>query len=99
MEAEQGERAKPAPVHLDMEFANQGVAAPSPYEVLLHAAIVGDSTRFTRRDSVEEAWRVMEPLLASPPPVTDYARGSWGPTAADSLMAGHGRWHAPRTTD
>jgi len=99
MEAEEGERAHSALVHLDMEFAGQGIAAPSPYEVLLHAAIVGDSTRFTRRDSVEEAWRVVGPLLASPPPATLYHAGSWGPGATDSLVAGHGRWHVPWTTD
>ena len=51
--------------------------APTPYEVLLHAAMVGDSTRFTRQDGVEEAWRVMQPLLDAPPPVQPYAKGSW----------------------
>ena len=57
--------------------------APTPYEVLLHAAMVGDSTRFTRQDGVEETWRVMQPLLDAPPPVHPYAPGSWGPAAAD----------------
>ena len=69
--------------------------APAPYEVLLHAAMQGDSTRFTRQDGVEEAWRVMQPLLDAPPPVHPYAKGSWGPAAADRLLAGHGRWHEP----
>ena len=45
-------------------------------------------------DSVEEAWRVMAPLLESPPPVHVYEPGSWGPEAADELVAGYG-WHAP----
>jgi glucose-6-phosphate 1-dehydrogenase len=98
VEAETGEPARPAQVHLDMEFARQGVEAPSPYEVLLHAAIVGDSARFTRRDSVEEAWRVMEPLLAGPPAPEPYHESSWGPAAADALVAGHGRWHEPWTS-
>ena len=53
--------------------------APTPYEVLLHAAMVGDSTRFTRQDGVEETWRVMQPLLDAPPPVHPYAPGIWGP--------------------
>jgi glucose-6-phosphate 1-dehydrogenase len=66
--------------------------------VLLHAALVGDSTRFTRQDGVEETWRVMQPLLDAPPPVHRYAQGSWGPEAADTLIQGHGRWHGPWVT-
>ena len=57
--------------------------ARRPYEVLLHAAMVGDSTRFTRQDSVEETWRIMQPLLDTPPRVHPYEKGSWGPKAAD----------------
>ena len=63
--------------------------------MLLHAAMRGDSARFKRQDSVEETWRVLQPLLDSPPPVHPYAKGSWGPPAADELIAGHGRWHEP----
>ncbi len=37
----------------------------------------------------------MQPLLDAPPPVQPYAQGSWGPEAADDLMAGYGRWHEP----
>ena len=73
-----------------MEFAEQGGEGPTPYEVLLHAALVGDSSRFTRQDGVEETWRVMQPLLDNPPPVHSYAPGSWGPEAANELVAGHG---------
>ena len=69
--------------------------APTPYEVLLDAAMNGHSTRFTRQDGVEETWRIMQPLLDAPPPVHPYAPGSWGPPAADELVAGHGRWHEP----
>ena len=82
-------------IDFDVEFAEQGGEGPTPYEVLLHAALVGDSTRFTRQDGVEEAWRIMQPLLDAPPPVHVYAPGSWGPEAADTLVAGHGRWQAP----
>jgi glucose-6-phosphate 1-dehydrogenase len=94
-EAQRGDRAEPGPVTLDLDFASEGGEGPTPYEVLLHAAMVGDSKRFTRQDGVEEAWRVMQPLLDSPPPVHPYAKGSWGPAAGDHLVAGHGRWHAP----
>ena len=58
-------------IDLDMEFAEQGGEGATPYEVLLHAALRGDSTRFTRQDGVEETWRVMQPLLDAPPPVHD----------------------------
>src|SRR5215217_7945863 len=82
-------------ITLEMQFADEGGEAATPYEVLLHAAMVGDSARFTRQDTVEEAWRVLQPLLDSPPPVRPYAKGSWGPDEADRLVAGHGRWHGP----
>jgi glucose-6-phosphate 1-dehydrogenase len=89
---------RPGPIELDMEFAAQGGEGPTPYEVLLHAAMVGQTLRFTRQDAVEETWRVMQPLLDAPPPVHPYAQGSWGPDAADELVAGHGRWHEPWVT-
>jgi glucose-6-phosphate 1-dehydrogenase len=81
-------------VELDLEFAEQGGEGPTPYEVLLEAALVGDSSRFTRQDSVEECWRIMQPLLDAPPPVDTYAPGTWGPEAAEKLVAGYG-WHGP----
>jgi len=83
------------PITLDMEFAEQGGEGATPYEVLLHAAMMGQSVRFTRQDTVEEAWRIMQPLLDSPPPVQPYAADSWGPEAASTLVAGHGRWRDP----
>ncbi len=72
-----------------MEFAQEGGEGATPYEVLLHAAMIGLSTRFTRQDGVEEQWRIMQPLLDAPPPVHPYPQGSWGPSAADQLVAGH----------
>ena len=85
----------PEPIHLDMEFAQEGGEGATPYEVLLSAAMRGDSTSFARQDSVVESWRVLQPLLDSPPPVHPYAPGSWGPKEADRLLAGVGRWHDP----
>jgi glucose-6-phosphate 1-dehydrogenase len=95
VDAHRADVGGPAPISLDMEFAEEGGEGPTPYEVLLHAALVGDATRFTRQDSVEEAWRVMQPLLDAPPAVQPYAPGSWGPDASEDLVAGHGRWHGP----
>ena len=85
----------PAPIHVRRGVCREGGEGPTPYEVLLHAAMVGEATRFTRQDGVEETWRIMQPLLDAPPPVHAYAPGSWGPAEADALVAGHGRWHGP----
>jgi glucose-6-phosphate 1-dehydrogenase len=84
-----------AAINLDMEFSTEGGEGPTPYEVLLHAAMIGQSTRFTRQDGVEEQWRIMQPLLDAPPPVHRYAPDTWGPEAGDKLVEGHGRWHGP----
>jgi glucose-6-phosphate 1-dehydrogenase len=95
VDAHRADAAGPAPITLDVEFAAEGGEGPTPYEVLLHAALVGDSMRFTRQDSIEEAWRVMQPLLDAPPPVRAYEPGSWGPKEAETLVSGYGRWHGP----
>jgi glucose-6-phosphate 1-dehydrogenase len=95
VEAQRGHADEPQQISLDMEFADEGGEGPTPYEVLLDAAMRGDATRFTRQDGVEQTWRIMQPLLDAPPPVHPYAKGSWGPAEADRLMAGDGRWHEP----
>jgi glucose-6-phosphate 1-dehydrogenase len=95
IDAHRADRGGPQAITLDMEFAVEGGEGPTPYEVLLKAAMDGDSMPFTRQDSVEETWRIMAPLLNAPPPVHPYAPGSWGPKEADALLAGIGRWHGP----
>jgi glucose-6-phosphate 1-dehydrogenase len=85
----------PRPIDLDAEFADDGGEGPTPYEVLLHAALAGISPRFVRQDSVEQMWRVMQPLLDAPPPVHAYAPGTWGPAEADAIIAHHGGWRGP----
>jgi glucose-6-phosphate 1-dehydrogenase len=95
LDAHRADARGPAPVLFDVEFAEMGGEGATPYEVLLHAALRGQSTRFTRQDGVEQTWRIMQPLLDAPPPVHVYPRGSWGPDAAEALVAGHGRWRGP----
>ena len=73
----------------------EGGEGPAPYEVLLDAALKGDSTPFIRHDSVEETWRIVQPLLDAPPPVQRYRKGSWGPVAAERFAAGFGGWRGP----
>jgi len=87
------------PVQLDMEFAEFGGEGPTAYEVLLDAALRGVSRHFSRQDAVEETWRVVQPLLDSPPPVEVYEAGSWGPAAADDLVADYGGWRSPWLPD
>ncbi|HXV34132.1 MAG TPA: glucose-6-phosphate dehydrogenase [Gaiellaceae bacterium] len=98
LNALRGDVVRAEPITLDMEFAEEGGEGATPYEVLLHAAMTGQSTRFTRQDGVEEAWRIMQPLLDQPPPVHPYAPGSWGPEAADEIVSGSGRWYGPWVT-
>lgn len=99
LQAQRNGIRRPETIHLDMDFADQGGEGPTPYEVLLHAAMVGDDSRFTRQDGVEEAWRVLQPLISSPQPVLSYEIGSWGPAEATDLPAGLGTWHEPWMPD
>jgi len=55
----------------------------------------GDATLFARQDVVEAAWAIVDPLLADPGPLFEYEPGSWGPPAADKLLAGHPGWRVP----
>jgi glucose-6-phosphate 1-dehydrogenase len=64
------------------------------YERLIHDAMVGDNTLFTRADGIERLWEISMPLLESPPPVHRYASGSWGPDAVHHLVSPR-RWHLP----
>ena len=92
VEAHRADMEGASRINLDVEFSEQGGEGPTPYEVLLHAAMVGDSTRFTRQDGVEETWRIMQPLLDAPPPVHPYKPGSWGlrPPKSSSPATGAG---------
>ncbi|MGC2191499.1 MAG: glucose-6-phosphate dehydrogenase [Candidatus Dormiibacterota bacterium] len=83
------------PVHLDLSFANELGQPLSPYERLLDNAMRGDQRLFTREDSVEETWRIVQPLLSAPPPLHRYSEGSWGPPQAKILVRGHPAWQEP----
>jgi glucose-6-phosphate 1-dehydrogenase len=99
LDAHRADRDVPGEIHFDVEFAQEGGEDPTPYEVLLQAALVGDAAHFTRQDNVEETWRIVQPLLDSPPPVQLYKPGTWGPEQGDRLVAGFGRWHGPWVPD
>jgi glucose-6-phosphate 1-dehydrogenase len=67
----------------------------SPYERLLGDAVRGDTSLFTQDETVEAAWRVVDPLLHDPLPVLPYEPGTWGPAAADGVIEGDAAWHDP----
>jgi glucose-6-phosphate 1-dehydrogenase len=82
-------------VDLSLTFATELGEAPEPYERLLSDAMAGDSAQFAREDGVEETWRIVQPLIESPPELQTYKVGSWGPAAASKLVAGYPSWHEP----
>ncbi len=66
-----------------------------PYEELLGDAMAGNQTWFAREDYVEEAWRIVDPILDSPK-VSIYQPGTWGPPEAAKLIAPYGGWWDPK---
>jgi glucose-6-phosphate 1-dehydrogenase len=95
LDAQRADHPGATEIDLDMEFAEEGGEAATPYEVLLSAALAGDSSKFTRQDGVEECWRIVAPLLEHPPKAIVYPQGSWGPPEADAVAKGFSGWHSP----
>ena len=71
-------------------------AEKSPYERLLGDAVRGDTSLFTQDDCVEEAWRVVDPILTGALPVVEYEPGTWGPKAAADIVNNGDTWHDPQ---
>jgi glucose-6-phosphate 1-dehydrogenase len=86
-------------VHLDLPFAAELGRPSEPYERLLHDALIGEHSLFTREDSVEETWRILQPLLEDPPAPLCYPQGSWGPAEGEKLLRGHLPWQQPWLPD
>ena len=70
----------------DLSFAEQPGADMRPYDRLIGAALSGERWLFARQETVEAAWRVVDPVLGNVVPVHSYPRGSWGPKEADALL-------------
>ena len=66
------------------------------YEELLDDAMHGNQMHFARQDYVEEAWRIVDPVLGNATPVHPYKPGTWGPAEADALAAADGGWYNPQ---
>jgi len=83
------------PADLEVLFEKAPGEDPEPYERLLGDALAGRHQLFTRQDTVEETWRIVEPLLEQPGPVYPYEPGTWGPKEAERLTRGLCQWHEP----
>ena len=68
------------------------------YERVLGDAMAGDASLFAREDYVEEAWRIVDPVLKAGTPVYDYEPGTWGPSEVERVTP-LGGWHNPTLTD
>ena len=69
------------------------------YERVLGDAMAGDATLFAREDYVEEAWRIVDPVLKAGTPIYEYEKGAWGPSEVDQKVSPAGGWHNPAAMD
>jgi glucose-6-phosphate 1-dehydrogenase len=69
------------------------------YERVLTEAMAGDATLFARQDYVEEAWRIVDPILGTDTPVHEYEKGTWGPGETDHAISPVAGWHNPTNAD
>ena len=90
-----GDELRSRPVDLEVSFDEVFGERQEAYQRLLEDAMVGDTRRFGRADALVEQWRIFEPALANPHPVSLYHQGTWGPSVADTLAASVGGWHEP----
>jgi glucose-6-phosphate 1-dehydrogenase len=84
-----------APQTEELTFAEQAASDMRAYDRLIGAALAGERWLFARQDTVEAAWRVVDPILGNVVPLHSYPRGSWGPKEADSLLPDGVPWHDP----
>jgi glucose-6-phosphate 1-dehydrogenase len=68
------------------------------YERVLRDAMAGDATLFAREDYVEEAWRIVDPVLKADTPVYEYEPGTWGPSEVEERIVPADGWHNPVMT-
>jgi len=83
---------EPAPQ--DLVFSERPGEDMRPYDRLIGGALKGEHWLFAKQESVEAAWRVVDPVLDDGP-VYPYKKGSWGPAEADNLLLSGEAWHNP----
>ena len=79
----------------ELTFAQRPGSDQRPYDQLIGAALDGQRWMFARQDTVEAAWKIVDPVLGDAVPVHPYARGTWGPKEADRLLPERDTWHDP----
>ncbi len=79
----------------ELLFAQRPGSDMRPYDRLIGAALDGDRWLFARQDTVEAAWRVVDPVLGDVVPVHPYAKATWGPKEADRLLPARDMWLDP----
>jgi glucose-6-phosphate 1-dehydrogenase len=79
----------------ELTFAQRPGSDQRPYDRLIGAALEGERWLFARQDTVEDAWKIVDPILGDAVPVHPYAKGSWGPKEADRLLPDRDTWHDP----
>jgi glucose-6-phosphate 1-dehydrogenase len=89
-----GRRLATRDVGMSVNFDEALGERQEAYERLLDDVLDGEARRFARTDTVQEAWRIVQPALDHPSPIHPYARGSWGPNEQNTVV-GHHHWHTP----
>ena len=79
--------------HEDLTFAEMPAGEMRTYDRLIGAAMNGERYFFARQETVEAAWRVVQPVLGNVVPVRPYAPGTWGPAEADALLPPGETWY------
>jgi glucose-6-phosphate 1-dehydrogenase len=79
----------------DLTFAEMPAGEMRTYDRLIGAALSGERWLFARQDTIEAAWRVVDPILGNAVPLHHYPRDSWGPKEADDLLPDRVPWHDP----
>jgi len=79
----------------ELTFAQRPGSDQRPYDRLIGAALDNERWLFARQDTVEDAWKIVDPVLGDVTPVHPYARGSWGPGEADRLLPDRDAWYDP----
>ena len=92
-----GQEAVSHPVEV-IASRHPGAEEMDAYERVLGDAMAGDATLFAREDYVEEAWRIVDPVLKAGTPVYEYESGSWGPGEVERQVSPPGGWQNPVVT-
>ena len=79
----------------ELTFAQRPGSDQRPYDRLIGAALDGERWLFARQETVEDAWKIVDPVLGDAVQVHPYAQGSWGPEEADRLLPDRDNWHDP----